>query len=81
MKANFGAKSKEAYGVKVPKNVKQAIEFDKINGKHLWQEAIDIEIGAMYKQHVFMQWTGDEPPSKDDGWPYAPMRCQARWKA
>jgi len=75
MKANFGAERKEAYGVKVPKNVKQAIEFDKINGNHLWQEAIDIAIGrAMYKQHVFMQWTGDEPPSKDDGWQYAPIR-------
>jgi len=74
MKANFGAKPKEAYGVKVPKNVKQGIEFDKINGNHLWQEAIDIEIGAMYKQHVFMQWTGDEPPSKDNGWQYAPIR-------
>jgi hypothetical protein len=54
--------------------VKQAIEFDKINGNHLWQEAIDIEIGALYKQHVFMQWTGDELPSKDNGWQYAPIR-------
>ena len=40
------------YGIKVPKNVTQALKFDKENGNTLWQDAINKEMEALLKLNV-----------------------------
>ena len=37
----------EILGVKVPKNVKEAFEFDEENGNTLWRDAIDKEMNSL----------------------------------
>ena len=32
------------YGVKIPQNVKEALDFDKENGNNKWAEAMKLEI-------------------------------------
>ena len=34
------------YGVKVPRNVEEALQFDRENGNTLWQDAIKLETGT-----------------------------------
>ena len=41
------------YGVQVPRNVRQAIEFDKVNGDTFWQDAIKLEVNALNKLECF----------------------------
>lgn len=31
------------FGIEVPKNFKDALRLDRVNGNRLWQEAIDLE--------------------------------------
>ncbi len=44
---------KYKYGVLVPHNVAEALEFDKKNGNNLWQEAIKKEIDAIWTMNTF----------------------------
>ena len=41
------------FGVKVPRNHKQAVKFDQDNGNRLWQEAEEKEINQMFEYRVF----------------------------
>ena len=41
------------FGVKVPRNHQQAVQFDEENGNRLWQEAEAKEIGQMFEYNVF----------------------------
>ena len=41
------------FGIEVPKNYKQALEFDKRNGNTLWQEAIKTELDQILDYKTF----------------------------
>jgi len=60
-------------GVPLPRNEKEALEFDAANGNHLWRDGMDAEVKAMFDNDVFIVWDGEKPPPKDEGWQYAPL--------
>ena len=41
------------YGIKVPKTVKQALEFDKENGNKFWEDSIKKEMKALFDMETF----------------------------
>ncbi len=41
------------FGVKVPRNQEQAVQFDEENGNILWQDAEKKEIDQMFEYNVF----------------------------
>ena len=41
------------YGIKVPRNVKEAIEFDRENKNTLWQDAMKLEMGTLIDLECF----------------------------
>jgi hypothetical protein len=44
---------KHKFGVEVPKNVRQALELDRINGNNLWYEAIQREMTQLLDYRTF----------------------------
>ena len=55
------------FGIKVPNNIKQAIEFDRENGNKLWSEAVCQETNNICP--TFEHWEkleGDIPPGYQD---------------
>ncbi len=52
-KKKYDAKPQLKYGVQVPKNVKQAMEFDKENNNTLWEDSIKLEIKALTDLECF----------------------------
>ena len=41
------------FGVRIPRNAKQALELDKENGNTLWQDAMNKEIANLNKYNTF----------------------------
>ncbi|MGH7955023.1 MAG: reverse transcriptase domain-containing protein [Gloeomargaritales cyanobacterium] len=60
------------FGIRVPKNVKEAYALDAINGNKLWAEAIDKEMGALEKMECFEYHEPTYKPGPD--YQYAPLR-------
>jgi hypothetical protein len=59
------------FGIRVPRNVKEALELDKENGNMLWRDAIAAEIGTLNKMCVFnVLERGQRAP---DGYKMIPM--------
>jgi hypothetical protein len=52
-KKKYDPRPQFKYGVQVPRNIKQAIEFDRINGNTLWQDSIKLEIKALTDLECF----------------------------
>jgi hypothetical protein len=52
---NHGRSSAPSYsfGIKVPRNVKQALQYDEENGNTLWQDAMSLEIGNVQAYNTF----------------------------
>jgi hypothetical protein len=48
------------FGIKIPKNVKFALEMDKENGNNLWQESIDKELEMINHFQTFQQLNKSE---------------------
>ena len=60
------------FGIKVPNNVKQALEFDRENKNNLWGEAIAKEMTALTKAGVFSFYPPTYKVGKD--YQYCPLR-------
>lgn len=55
-------KERMKYGIQVPKDIKEALEFDKNNENTLWQDAIDKEVNALLGLEVFdIREKGEKP--------------------
>ncbi len=52
-KKKHDPKPQHKYGVQVPRNIRQAMDFDKTNGNTLWQDSIKIEIKALTDLECF----------------------------
>jgi hypothetical protein len=50
-------KTPHKYGIRIPKNVKEAIEIDKENGNTLWMDAIKLEMRNV--RIAFEEFDGD----------------------
>jgi hypothetical protein len=53
------------FGVKIPKNVKRALEIDKENGNNLWQESIDKQIEMINQFQTFWRLNKGKQLSPD----------------
>ena len=64
---------KTKFGIQIPKSVKQALHYDKINGNNKWKQAIDKEMKEMEDN----QWFQFKPPgtkmNKEEGWQFSPL--------
>ena len=47
MKGQRKQSTKYKFGIQIPRNVKQALEFDKANNNHLWEEAMKLEVDLL----------------------------------
>jgi len=45
----------EKFGVKIPRSVKEALEFDKLSGTRYWKEAIDLELQNIAVAFKFLE--------------------------
>ena len=62
------------YGVQIPRNVKEALEFDRINGDHQWCNAIIREIEALMGQDTFAYLNDNAKLLKGKGFKFCPLR-------
>ena len=61
-------------GFKVPKSVKQALEFDKQNGNTMWEDSIKKEMGALYDMDTFKFLPGSYKFKCKEGWQFVLLR-------
>jgi hypothetical protein len=60
------------HGVRVPRNVKEALQLDKENGNNKWADAIKLEMDSQFDLETFKILMGGKLPAGD--WQYAPLR-------
>ena len=62
------------YGIRVPRNAREAIQFDKENGKRLWRDAILKDLEAFMSINVFKKFTTSLHKARGKGFQFAPLR-------
>ena len=62
-KASNGTHMK--FGIEVPKNFKDALRIDSVNGNKLWEEAIKTKLDEINSYNTFKDHGMDNPPPKD----------------
>ena len=72
-KINKTRNEKNKFGIRIPRNVKEALMFDKENKNTKWADAICKEIHTLLKLNVFKFHSPNTMFKKSDGWQYAPM--------
>jgi hypothetical protein len=70
---NARIKGNEKFGIKIPNNVKEALEFDRQNGNNKWAEAIIKEMSALERLDCFEFVDPNRTFTKSDCWQFAPM--------
>ena len=61
----FREKPRYKYGVKIPRNVKEALNFDKENRNNKWAEAMKLEIQSLNDLECFEFQPKDYSPAKE----------------
>ena len=71
------------YGVRVPRNVKEAFELDRINKNTMWADSIKKEVDALMVRETFEFLSKSVRQLKGEGFHFAPLRmifcCKTRW--
>jgi hypothetical protein len=62
------------YGVRIPRNVREALLFDEENGDTLWTDAMSKEISALKHLNCFRVQERQNWNPRDEGYQYAPLR-------
>jgi len=62
------------YGIRVPRNAKEALEFDEENGNTLWRDAILKELKALMEMEVFEKFPCSVRQARGKGFQFAPLR-------
>eukprot|EP00957_Ditylum_brightwellii_P009590 723517-Ditylum_brightwellii.AAC.1 len=70
---NQKKKIREKFGIKIPRNMKEALLLDKKNGDSKWAEAICKKIDLLEWFGVFQYHDARTNFHWNDGWQYAPM--------
>ena len=65
--------TKEMHGIPIPKNGKQALDFDKQFGNKKWSDAIKKEIATMIEFKVFKIHKNRPHFPTEEGWQFAPL--------
>ena len=64
---------REKFGIKLPRNTREALQLDIENGNKNWAEAITKEISALDRLHCFKYHSPGKTFSKQLGWQFAPV--------
>ena len=64
---------KEKFGIKIPRNIKEALLFDKENQNNKWMDAVLKEMTALKKLKCFKFHPSNTQFSKSNGWQYCPL--------
>ena len=51
------------FGIRVPRNVKEALAFDEVNGNHYWKEAMEAELAGLHEYDTFEDMGKDIQPA------------------
>jgi hypothetical protein len=70
---NARRETREKFGIRIPNNIQEALEFDRQNGNTKWGDAIQKELAALQRLDCFEFIAPDTTLHKSDGWQYAPM--------
>ena len=62
------------YGIRVPKNVKEALQVDKENGNTLWRDTIIKELEALMRMEVFEKSPSSMRKTRGKGFQFGPLR-------
>eukprot|EP00957_Ditylum_brightwellii_P170563 12983402-Ditylum_brightwellii.AAC.1 len=62
---------REKYGIKVPKNTKEALILDKVNGNKKWAEVILKEMSALDQLNMYKYHNPSTEFKKERGWQFA----------
>jgi hypothetical protein len=62
------------FGVRIPEDVKQALQFDSDNGNNLWKESKVKEIEALMGRNTLKYIESTAKKMREDGWDWAPLR-------
>ena len=62
------------YGVRIPRNVREALIFDEENGDTQWTDAMSKEIAALQHLNCFRVQERQNWNPRDEGYQYAPLR-------
>ena len=62
------------YGIRVSRNAREAIQFDKENGNTLWRDAILKELEALMSMNLFKKFPSYLRKAKGKGFQFAPLR-------
>ena len=62
------------YGIRVPRNAKEAAQFDQENGNTLWDNAILKELEALMYMEVFRKLLSSLSKERAKGFQFAPLR-------
>ena len=65
--------SKIKFGIKIPRNIKEALLFDKESKNNKWIEAVNKEMNALKKLKCFKFHPPGTKFGKAQGWQYAPL--------
>ena len=60
-------------GIKLPRNTREALIFDRENKNTLWADAITKEMEGLERLHVFEYHSPGQLFRRTDGWQFAPM--------
>jgi hypothetical protein len=66
-------KNKVKMGIKVPRNTREALLFDKIDKNSKWADAIFKEMAGLHRLNVFKFHAPNHKCSRAEGWQFAPM--------
>ena len=62
------------YGTRVPRNAKEAAQFDQMNGNKIWDNEILKELEALMSMKVFRKLLSSLRNSRAEGFQFAPLR-------
>jgi hypothetical protein len=70
---NAKSLSPEKFGIKIPRNTREALLFDIDNKNTMWADAIAKEMASLDRLQVFQYMPPNHKCEKSDGWQFAPM--------
>jgi hypothetical protein len=70
---NAKEKKKEKFGIRIPRNTKEALIFDKENNNSLWAETIAKEMDALHRLDCFEFHEPNFNFKRSEGWQFASM--------
>ena len=62
---NAKIKNREKFGIRIPRNVREALQFDRENGNTKWADAIAKEMNALQRLNCFQVYVAQPQAGKE----------------